>query len=68
LFSNAFKTDKMKTKRVELDVDFIGEQVALKPEDEKAISEFFRQRKLASKKLLRNSKIKKTNQINSTDI
>ena len=57
----------MKTKKVELDVDFIGEQVALKPEDEKAFSEFFRQRQLVSRKLLSNSKIKKTNQINSMD-
>jgi hypothetical protein len=58
----------MKTNKVELDVDFIGEQVALKPEEEKAISEFFRQRRMASRKLLSNSKIKKTNQINSKEI
>jgi len=58
----------MKTPKIELDVDFIGEQVALKPEDEKAISEFFKQRRMASKKLLSNSKIKKIDQINSTDI
>jgi hypothetical protein len=58
----------MKSKKIELDVDFIGEQVALKPEDEKAISEFFRQRKLASGKLIGKSKIKKTNEINSKDI
>jgi len=58
----------MKTPKIELDVDFIGEQVALKPEDEKAISEFFKQRQMASKKLLSNSKIKKIDQINSTDI
>ena len=58
----------MKTKKSELDVDFIGEQVALKPEEEKAISEFFRQRRMASRKLLAKSKIKKTNEINSKDI
>ena len=58
----------MKTPKIELDVDFIGEQVALKPEEEKALSEFFRQRQLASIKVLGNSKIKKTNEINSNDI
>jgi hypothetical protein len=57
----------MKTKKEELDVDFIGEQVVLKPEEEKAISDFFRQRQLASRRVLNNSKIKKANQINSKD-
>ena len=57
----------MKKPKVELDVDFIGEQVALKPEDEKAFSEFFRQRQMTSRKLLRNSKIKITDQILTKD-
>jgi hypothetical protein len=39
----------MKTRKIELDVDFIGDQVGLTTTEEKALSEFFRQRKLASK-------------------
>ena len=35
----------MKTKKVELEVDFIGGQGSLTPSEEKAISEFFRERK-----------------------
>ncbi|MEI6596510.1 MAG: hypothetical protein WCO28_13170 [Bacteroidota bacterium] len=40
----------MKTKKLELDVDFIGGQGSLTVEEEKALDDFFRQRKLASKK------------------
>ena len=40
----------MKTKKIELDVDFIGGQGSLTVEEEKALDDFFRQRKLASKK------------------
>lgn len=40
----------MKTKKLELDVDFIGGQGSLTVEEEKALNEFFRQRKLTSKK------------------
>jgi len=39
----------MKTRKIELDVDFIGDQVGLTTTEEKVLSEFFRQRKLASK-------------------
>ena len=38
----------MKIKNEELDVDFIGGEDRLTPEEEKALSEFFKQRKLAS--------------------
>ncbi len=40
----------MKTKKTELDVDVIGGQGSLTHAEEKAISEFFRQRKLALEK------------------
>ena len=40
----------MKTKKIELDVDFIGGQGSLTVEEEKALDDFFRQRKLTSKK------------------
>jgi hypothetical protein len=40
----------MKTKKLGLDVDFIGGQGSLTVEEEKALDDFFRQRKLASKK------------------
>ena len=39
----------MKTKNTELDVDFIGEQNGLTQAEEKALSEFFSQRKSAAK-------------------
>jgi hypothetical protein len=42
----------MKTKKIELDVDFIGGQGSLTVEEEKALDNFFRQRKLTSKKSL----------------
>lgn len=35
----------MKTKKAELDVDFIGGQGSLTKEEEQALSEFFRSRK-----------------------
>ena len=40
----------MKSKKTELDVDVIGGQGSLTPAEEKAISEFFKQRKLSSQK------------------
>ena len=39
----------MKTKKIELDVDFIGGQGSLTIEEEKALSNFFQQRKLTKK-------------------
>ena len=38
----------MKTKKTELDVDFIGGQSALTQAEEKALSDYFKQRKTAS--------------------
>lgn len=38
----------MKTKKIELDVDFIGGQSGLTQAEEKALTEFFKQRKIAS--------------------
>ena len=35
----------MKTKKLELDVDFIGEQTPLTKDEEKAVSNYFNQRK-----------------------
>lgn len=35
----------MKTKKIELDVDFIGEQTSLTKEEEKAISDFIKRNK-----------------------
>lgn len=40
----------MKSKKKELDVDVIGGQGSLTPAEEKAISEFIKQRKLSSQK------------------
>jgi len=40
----------MKTKKFELDVDFIGGQDALTSEEEKALSEFFKKQKSLPKK------------------
>lgn len=40
----------MKTRKTESDVDFIGGQGLLTMEEEKALSDFFKQRKLNSKK------------------
>ena len=39
----------MKTKRIDLDVDFFGGQGSLTIEEEKALSYFFQQRKLTNK-------------------
>jgi hypothetical protein len=36
----------MKTKKLELEVDFIGGQTALTLAEEKALSDFFKQRKI----------------------
>lgn len=47
-----------KTKKIELDVDFIGGQGSLTIEEEKALSDFFKQRKLQQSKPV--SKTKKT--------
>ena len=43
----------MKTKKVELDVDFIGGQTSLTKEEEKAISDFIKKNKSKKAKSLR---------------
>ena len=40
----------MKTKKVELDVDFIGGQTSLTKEEEKALSEYIKKNKLKKPK------------------
>jgi len=45
-----------KTKKIELDVDFIGGQGSLTIEEEKALSEFFKQRKLQKSKSVSQTK------------
>jgi hypothetical protein len=42
----------MKTKKIELDVDFIGEQTSLTKEEEKAISDFIKKNKSKEAKSL----------------
>ncbi len=52
-------TNAMKKKNEELDVDFIGGEGALTAEEEKALSAYFKQKKLAkpaAEKQQRNSK------------
>jgi len=39
----------MKTKELEFEVDFIGEQTSLTIEEEKALSDYFKQKKANSK-------------------
>jgi len=46
----------MKTKKIELDVDFIGGQTSLTKEEEKTISEYFKK----SKKVRKSSRKTKT--------
>ncbi len=50
-------------KKLELEVDFIGGQEPLTPEEEKALSDFFKQRKKVSLKLLTKQPIKTTKQL-----
>ncbi|NCU32711.1 MAG: hypothetical protein EOM23_07260 [Candidatus Moranbacteria bacterium] len=40
----------MKNKKIELDVDFIGNQETLTREEEKKLSDYFKKRKLVSQK------------------
>ena len=39
----------MRTSKIELDIDFIGGQGSLTTEEEKALSDFFKQRKSTAK-------------------
>jgi hypothetical protein len=44
----------MKTKKLELDVDFIGGQTSLTKEEEKALSEYFKKNKAKRTKISSN--------------
>jgi hypothetical protein len=46
----------MRTRKIELDVDFIGGQGALTTAEEKALSDYFRKQKLTSKSKSKTSK------------
>ena len=52
------KSDKIDTKRIEVDVDFIGGQTSLTKEEEKTISEYIKKSK--SKKAKKTSHKAKT--------
>lgn len=49
----------MKTNKMELDVDFIGGQGPLTLTEEKALSDFFKRRKIASKRSIAEKKIRR---------
>ena len=53
----------MKTSKKELDVDFIGGLRPLTKEDEQAISDFLKKRKLSSKKISTTRKSKKSKRV-----
>ena len=57
----------MKAKKLELDVDFIGGQGSLTIDEEKALSEFFKKRKLQPKKKTLIQKNKEKKLVNSID-
>jgi|GEM_PF-1292702 len=46
----------MQTKKTELEVDFIGDQVGLSTTEEQALSDYFKQQKLAREKSAKSSK------------
>lgn len=48
----------MKSKKAELDVDFIGGQGPLTSTEEKALSDFFKSRKMPSQRSLSEKKIR----------
>ena len=56
----------MKTKKIELDVDYIGGQGSLTESEEKALSEFFKKRKLASLKTATRTKRRKIKRLKET--
>ena len=53
----------MKSKKIELEVDFIGGEGPLTAAEEKALSDFFKQRKLTSKKTVKSKKTATTKQL-----
>lgn len=52
--------NKMKTKKIELDVDYIGGLGSLTIEEEKALSDFFKSRKLHQSKSMSKTKKPRT--------
>ena len=52
----------MKTKKIELDVDYIGGQGSLTLAEEKTLSDFLKKRKPISKKSVKNSRLKSVKQ------
>jgi len=56
----------MKTRRKELDVDFVGSQEPLTSSEEKALSEFFKKKKELQKK--KSLKVRKTKQELTTEL
>jgi hypothetical protein len=52
----------MKTKKIELDVDYIGGQGSLTIAEEKVLSDFLKKRKPMSKKSIENSRLKSVKQ------
>jgi hypothetical protein len=56
----------MKRKSIELDVDFIGGQDPMTNEEEKAISEFIKARKLLTiNKQIRSTRVKRQGKVNA---
>lgn len=49
----------MKSKRIELDVDFIGGQSGLTSQEEKALSEYFAKKKNATKRRIKSRATKR---------
>jgi hypothetical protein len=49
----------MKTKKDEFEIDFIGEQVSLTKEEEKALSDYFKQKKESLNQAERKKTIRK---------
>ena len=56
----------MKSSKKELDVDFIGGVRTLTKDDEQAISDFLKKRKLSSKKSIPNKTLRKNKQTKAT--
>lgn len=56
----------MTHKKIELDVDFIGGQEGLTKEEEKALSDFFKKRKLTSQQRSAKNKTKTIKRSNTT--
>lgn len=52
----------MKSKNAELDVDFIGGQGPLTSTEEKALSDFFKRRRITSKRSIAGKKIRRVKQ------